>query len=442
MFRIKIPFEEKLKSISGDLELQEYHIYSSIFLPTPKLTLSIKTPYETPDALELYLGTSFPIQYVITNEEDLSAESEDENIEKSSEEEKSEDPVDLSGMYVSQIEMESSGSSSVTHISCDSDFLVFQRSDIRKAYTAKYGNEIVQDVLDSNKYLNTYGKLIQSTDNSATVYRTLGDTDASIILNYVNKAFTIAGGTPIFYIGLDRKIHFTSINKLTSKTDRTKILIRTSATDDAESEKVKAELLQNYTDQEAEDSMELTATNFKLTIGKNNAMFNLKNLAYYTAFAPGITNTTGYAFEPARENKTYYPVEKVFMSMSTANQAVAVNNRPGNNFCYEAKNYFESAEELISVRLTLADCSKFKKLIVAGDMVTLVLPYAYSVYNGNYLISEIEYGQKGTNPFAEVNLIRPNLDFNWSDKLEKAKDSENFKFSVAPEVNKSILYSI
>lgn len=444
MFRLKLPILDKFTEASKQLTVNEYHLYSSIFEPTPKLFFELNTPYETPDVLQLYLGTSFPIQYQISDEDKIKPIKKSEDEEDTTEDEEVSatlsDPKDLIGLAVSKIEMIGAGTSNITRVHCDSDFLFFQNSNLRKAYTALHGDKIIEDIIDSNKSIAKYDRNIIATDNAATIYRTLGDTDISAIFNYVVPHFTISNGKPLFYIGLDGKINFTSLNYLFESSEKSKILLRTQAMDDKLSGTIKEELIKNYVDEE--DYVDLSVSDFRLVIGDNDEAFKLKQAAYYTNYTGGIVDTTGYIFKPATAKKSYYPVDKVFSNSIMASQAVAVVNRPTGNICYECRNYFDDTDSLIKIKAVITTSAKLQRLFVAGELATIILPYAYSVYNGNYIISEIEYGQKQMVPFVELTLIRPALDLKWAEKLSTAKDSEDFQFPLAPELNKNILYSI
>lgn len=432
MFRIKIPFVDDLTKQTDGIKLAEYHLYSSIFEATPRLFLKLNTAYETPDAINLYLGSSFPIQYQITKETEAPAE--DEEAEEPTA------PEDLAGLFVSKVVMKTEGPKYALDIQCDSEFLSLLKSDTRKAYTATYGNQIIEDLITNNSVLSKYSKNIQATDNAATLYRSLGENDLSIILNGIKKVYTIAGGQPLFYIGLDKKVNFTSINRIFNTAKKSNLLISTGSVDDALSTEAKKELIPNYVDEK--NYIDVKATEFEFTLGGANSVFNIKTAAYYTSYNNGLINTVGYVLKPATDEKTYYPIDRIFLETTNANQTVSVFNRPVSNLCYEAKNYFEPFENLIAIKVKLADCGKLQKLYVAGELATIVLPYTYSVYNGNYIISEIEYGQKGTNSFVEMVLIRPNIDLKWAEKLNANKDSEDFKLPLAIEPNKSLLYSI
>lgn len=433
MFRIKIPFVDDLIEKSDAIALAEYHLYSSIFDATPKLQLTLNVPYETPDAINLYLGTSFPIQYQITDESSESSEEDTDDVDKT-------EPVDLAGLFVERVQMKKAGTGYQLIITCDNDFVAFQKSDTRKAYTASYGNQIINDLVTNNAVLSKYTRNIQATDNAATIYRSLGENDVAILFENIQKVYTISGGQPLFFIGLDKKVNFTSINKIFGANIKSNLVVSTGAVDDNLSIEHKKNLIPNYVDDK--NYIELPATDFDFDLGNDHTIYNVKTAAYYTSYNNGLISTVGYILKPATNEKTYYPINKIFLETTNASQSVSVVNRPVSNLCYEAKNYFNAFENLITVKVTLAECAKLQRLYVAGDVVTLITPYAYSIYNGNYIVAEIEYGQKGTNSFVEMILIRPNVDLKWAEKLNANKDSEDFKLPVAIEPVKSQLYSI
>lgn len=454
MFKIKIPFAENLSTQNEKLSIREYHLFSSIFEPAPRLSITLNTSYETPDVLKTFLGTSFPIKYVI---EELEEEKEDEEGSNTTTKTFSAggkkvdsivengvrkyDPVDLIGMFVSQIEMQNEGTETSVTLTCDSDFLAYQRSDIRKAYINEFGDKIVEDLIQENQVLQNYDTDISKTDNTSVVYRHLGESDIDLLKDTLGKFFLIAGGQPLFYIGLDKKATFTSVSKLLSNLQKTNLLVRASgSTTDNLSNKTESEILGNYVD--LENYIELPATNWKFTIGKNNSIFNLKTAAYYSDSYVGSNNTTKYTFKPATDKKTYYPIDNIFMNFIDEKQCVQVYNRSSSEICYEAKNYFSSFEDLCTVKVTLSNAEKLNKLYTAGETVTFISPYPYSIYNGNYLIAEIEYGQKESIAFVEMVLIRPQIDPVWAEKMTINKNSQDFKFPLAPELDKSLLYSL
>lgn len=439
MFRIKLPYAEELKEKDDKIDIVEYHLYSSIFEATPKLSIDFNVGYETPDALKLYLGSSFPIQYTVETVK-KTTETDEEGNEHVVEEIEKEDAKDLVGMFVAQVRMQNAGTGALVSVHCYSDFLAFQRSDIRKAYMGEYGNAIVENIAESNATLSKYEQNVQQTDNVATLYRSLGMNDIEILQDHIGNMYTINGGKPLFFVGLDAKLNFTSVNNIFEKVKKTDLLIMTPRTDDYESLKVSNELMSNYVD--PDEVTKVTAADYQLIVGAEDSIFNIKNMVYYTNFLSENLDTTGYILKPSSVKKLNYPVDKIFINTVNANRTVSVNNRPPTNLVYEAKNYFEAFEKLITVKVRLTDANTLKRLYTAGEVVTVVLPYIYSVYNGNYIIAEIEYGQKTSVSFVEMVLIRPFIDEKWVEKLSDAKDSGNFKFPLAPAFDKSQLYSI
>lgn len=433
MLKLVIPYIENIQTKDPSLVMNNYHLYSSIFEPFPQLNITYDSPYGMPDVLGTYLGTSFPLQYQIVYKKTNSETEETEQEEDL--------PVDFPGLFVKNIQVKG-GTSLQTTITCTSEFEFTQNSDIRKAYIAKYGNEIVEDVLNSNNTVKEYDRNIQKTNNAFTSYRALGESDIDFIRNTCCKKYTIFEGTPFFYIGLDRKINYTSINNLIEAKQKAKVLIKSKgiALDDSYREEYN-NLVQNYVDENG--YTELIADNFELNVGKGvNDLINIKNAVYYTNYNNGLVSTNGYIFKPAQNSKQYYPISKIFNTFSNASASISVFNRPADTVIYETQNMFDIFEDMISIKATISDISSFDHLVLAGDTVTFLFPYPFSIYNGNYILASIEYGQEKASTFAEVLLIKDTLDFNWQDMLVKVKDNEDFKFPYAPTIQKSTVYSI
>lgn len=443
MLNIVMNVIEDAHKQSSDIKLNNYHLYSSIFEPTPKLSFSYSASYITPDALSFFIGTSFPIQYqFIKNVVEKTIESVDgEEITQTKNSEEKTDLEDLAGLVVSDVEMEDSSTGTKTTVTCLGEFDFFQNSNIRKAYTSKYGNDIVEDILDANNIMQSYDRNIQKTDNSTTIYRSLGDSDIDFIQRNLYNKYTISNGKPLLFTGLDRKINFTSINNLLESNQKSKILINLpSASNDDLSETLVKDKLKNYLDET--NYVNLTAANYSFHLGAKNSAFNLQNAVYYTSYENGLTTTNGYLFKPALSNKQYFPINRFFTTFSKATQAVATYNRPSSNIVYESRDYFDSFENLITIQVKITSITALQYLVLAGDFATVLTTYPYSIYNGNYLIAAVEYGQEETTTFMELTLIRPTVDMTWQDLLTSNKDSDEFKFPFAPTLQKSMLYSI
>lgn len=435
MLNLIMPVLENAQKQSSDIKLTNYHLYSSIFEPTPKISFCYNASYITPDALNFFIGSSFPIQYQFINKEKVTEDTSSKNKVNTTE------LKDIAGMVVSNVELENSSTGTKTTVTCTGEFDFFQNSNIRKAYTAKYGNEIVEDILVSNNIMKSYDTNIQKTDNATTIYRSLGEADIDFIKNLICKKYTITNGKPLLFTSLDRKINFTSVNNLLESTKKSKVLINwPSATSDELTKLTIQEKLKNYIDER--DYVDLTVSEYNFKLGAKDTAFNLQNAVYYTNYEAGLTETSGYLFKPALSNKQYFPVNKFFTTFSKATQTVATSNRPANNIIYESRDYFDSFENLITIKVKVTDIMSLNNLILAGDFATVLTTYPFSVYNGNYLISEVEYGQEEAITFMELTLIRPTVDFTWQDILTNNKESSEFKFKFAPTLQKSSLYSV
>lgn len=440
MIYLEIPLIKEAAKAYDKIKLQSYRIYSSLFEPTPKANFKYASDYVMPDLLGIRVGSSFPVQYTVNIDSKKKSESEED---KTSDEEQKHftDPVNLAGVCVQSIEPEGGANGGLlTTVTCTGEYDFFQNARIRKAYTQKYGNEIVKDVLDSNRIMKTYKRNIQKTDNYNTVYRSLGEADISFVTEDVAKQFVINAGQPLFFTSLDRKIHFTSLNNLLENTKKSKVVIDLGSTYDEISRKFVKKQLKNYTDRKK--SVTLSAVKYKFHIGGKESTFSIKNSLYFTDFENNSTTTSVITYKPALKNKAYFPLDAFFMETAESTQAAATYNRPTSTIAFEAKNYFRSFEDLITVDIEIANIQNLKELILAGDNVTVITAYPYSVYNGNYIVSAVEYGLENNTNFMKLQLLRPTVDMTWAEGLVSDKSSQDFKYPYAPSINKFLYYNI
>lgn len=434
MIIVDLPVLENVMQLYPKIKLTGYHLYSSIYETTPKLSFSYLPDYTTPDMLGLAFGSSFPIRW--KTELSFEEATKDENNIKNYT-----DPKDLAGMCVQEISEEGEkAGEDVTTVTCTGEFDFAQNTALRKAYTKKFGQEIVKDVLQSNGALQSYEQNIQKTDNSNTILRTVGETDEDFIKNAVASQYTINNGRPLFFTSLDRKVHFTSVNNIIDNVKKTRVVIHMGDVNDKLSEEFVNSTLKNYIDKK--NCIHLTAGPHKFRIGGKQHVKNIKPSIFYTNFENGTNTTTGLTFKPALKKKFYYPVDLMSYTMTKASRSFAAVNRPESTFSYEAKNYVYDSNDLISIDVTIPIFSNLHELILAGDTVTVITKYPYSPYNGNYVVAMVEYGMEQTSPFLKLKLIRPNLDLTWTEGLKKSKDSEDFSFPFAPAFNKNLYYSI
>lgn len=446
MLKIRIPRIESYNKQCDKIGLPSYHIYSSIYEPSPKAFISFNTPYLTPEALGLVVGDSMQIGYSLVKgpPEDGGESEEDE-------------PTYLPGLNIAQTDTDVTPSGTNIQLQLIGDFEFFQNSSIRKAYINKYGNEIVEDILNSNDAVKGYERCLEKTDNATLLYRTLGDSDSEFIKKHIGGNCLIAGGQTLFYTSLDRKVHFTSINKIRSSTDKSHLVLRMPTTADEKANEMIESLLDNLVDKE--DCLTLHTDKSKIVTGGFGSVRNLKNIVYFSEFGGKSVTSTGYAIKPASTEKSVYPISKIFMGMLKGTHVDSIINRPTSSAAYEAANFYPSPENLITIKAIIKDPEVVDRLILAGDVMTVVTSYPFSWYNGNYIVAEVEYGyDPGDKPGDEVDtgeekkesegnainltLIRPTLDPQWSEKLDDLKDSDEFAFPFAPPVSKSSLYSI
>lgn len=443
MLKFKIPKLEEFHDQYESIGLPAYHIYSSIYKPVPQTSVTFRNPYLTPEAFGLHVGGTILIGYNtlpdVIEEEDGTLKEEEE------------DPLTfLPGLTIESIETTLAGEV-MTHLSLVGDFEFYQNSDLRVSYKDKYGNEIVEDILNTNDAIKTFERDLQKTDNTTLLYRSLGESDLDFIGQQLKAHYRISCGEPLFYIGLDKVVHFTSINRIIETTTKSHFLLRIKNVEDTPSQEMLDSAIKNYIDEE--DYVELHCDYMKMITG-GAATKNLKNVTYATDFGFKTSSTAGYVRKPGSQDNMYFPVNKMFMSSVKSTTATTLYNQATADMAYLSNGLYPTPDNLITIKTQVTDFQNLDRLILAGDIVTVLTTYPYSWYNGNYIVSEVEYGYEIESPVDEngkptettnaiyLTLIRPNLDLDWSEKLSDNKGSEEFLIPFAPAPEKSNLYKI
>ena len=424
MINIKIPtLEEAVKNSNGTIEPIDYQIYSSIYKPFPTVSIGYKSSYVMPDALNFFIGNSNVLTYTSDAKEDA-------------------EYTNFGNFSLTGKEVEGTGDGIISRLFYNGSFDFYQRSDIRKIYKNSYGNDIIKDLIASNNHLNKsmYTSKIEKTDNTSTVYRSLGENDVDFIEKSVYPDYIIDGGKPLFFIGLDDCINFTSINHILNGVDKPKFLLKLNTIDDKVSAEFNSGLVNSLLQ---ENYSTLTSKKFKFQIGTDKKYKNIKTVAYYTSFNnSNRTTVEKLSFLPATSKPRYYPLSKMVFDSIDATQSIALCNRPQKNIIFEAQNDFDSFEDLIRVNVTIENMGQFKDLLIAGQKIFLLTPYPYSLYNGEYVVSSIEYFSKSGIGMAQIECARPYLDETFIEKLADFKDSDQFQLPFAPQIPRDLLYKV
>lgn len=422
MIDIKIPIINDLVDKGANIKINKFNIYSSIFEPTPKMSFKFTTDYLMPDSLDLTIGSSFPVQYSFNSGT------------KASETEKK----DFAGLCVDDVSIETAnGSNLTTVVDMVGELDYFQNSEECKAYTNKYGNVIIEDVLDGNTTIKSYARNVKKTDNVTTIYRTIGYGDIDFIKDYVSKNFVISGGQPLFFTGLDRVVNFTSVNAINETSDKPKLLLNWQTTYDDLSKSFVNSQLKTLLD---DNYISLNTKDLKFKLGGKGSNKNIKNILYSFDTTKGILNKNGYVVKPGALRSEYYPISKTFMNFMKSTQTVLISNRPQSNIAFEAINTFGSPENLIAMQATINDISKLQSLVVAGDRIVVITANPYSIYNGIYTIAAVEYGQDQAAPFMTLTLIRATVDMSWAEGIKSNKGQKDWKYTYMPSIQKSNFY--
>lgn len=426
MFYSKIPVISALENL-GAVKFTAYKITSSIFEPVPSATFKFTTSYATPEILNLPIGSEFLVRY---------------SFEDEVPEDGSDTYSDFPDLYLKKMKLKGSASGLEYEVQCRGILEFFQNAEFRKCYKNKYSNEILNDIFDSLQAFKDYERNFKKSSNSSTLYRTLGETDLDFIKLQVNNNFLIEGGKPLFFTGLDKKLNLSSINALLTDPKKSKCAILLSVVNDKLSPKFVADKIKSYV--EDPDAENFSTPDFEMYLGNDRVLKGIKPETFFTRFDSDVSSTAGYSFLPIQKEseKSVFPISKMFVNGVNTTDAKTFFNRPAKNVIAESRNTFESFEDLIKFKIKLTSLGPMKKLLLAGDKVCIVTPYPYSAFNGDYLISAITYGAEKAAAFCELEVIRPNLDPSWSEKLEEQKDSEDFGFAYAPELNTSTLFSV
>jgi len=422
MINIKLPVIDDLVNKGANIKINKFNLYSSIFEHIPKMSFKFTTDYLMPDSLDLTIGSSFPVQYTFSD-----------GTEASETEKK-----DFAGLCVDDVSIETAnGSNLTTVVDMVGELDYFQNSSEHKAYTNKYGNDIVEDVLDSNMTIKSYTRNIKKTDNVTTLYRTIGYSDTDFIRECVSKNFVISGGQPLFFTSLDRTANFTSVNAINETSDKPKLLLNWQTTYDSLSQSFVDSQLKTLLD---DNYISLSTNDLKFKLGGKGSNKNIKNILYSFDTTKGVLNKNGYVVKPGTMQSEYYPISKTFMNFMKSTQTVLVSNRPQSNIAFEAINTFDSPEKLIMMQATINDISKLQSLVVAGDRIVVITANPYSIYNGIYTIATVEYGQDTAAPFMTLTLIRATVDMSWAEGIKTNKGQKDWKYSYMPNIQKSNFY--
>lgn len=397
----------------------KFGLYSSIYKPFPTAYISYVSNLLLPDSLNLLIGSILDLQYKLFDNSEVKS---------------------FPNLCIEEIQSEGNGFISTTNVFLKSELAFNQNSNIRKGYIDSYGNDIVKDIYDSNEIMRTYETSFEKTDNTDTVYRSLGEMDLDFIQNNICNKFVINNGKPLFYLGLDKKINLSSLNKLSKNSEYPLGVLYIAKPN----QKVSSIWVESKT--RSKDLCELLATTWRLNVGANEAYKAIKPTSYSTLFTnPYITQTFRITTTPAQAEKTYLPINKNFVNTIKSTDSSQILNRPEYNLKYEIKDIIgDSIENLVTLKINGAQITykKDDKLLVAGDNLFVWFGYEYSMYNGTYTIIDIEYTQSELNVTnVNLTLARSHLDTSFTDYIDIHKNSSEFTYSYAPIPSKNILYT-
>ena len=401
-----------------------FFIKSSIREPLPVAGYYYQSPYVTPDMLLLNVGCSTGIKYSL---DDASVKWKDKNW------------TDFPTMLFKEANCHGGVKGMDWCLHFVNKLSFFQNSDIREAYTDHFGNDVVDSVIKSNSYLQTLQKNIQKTDNFNTLFRSLGENDINFINETVSPNFSIAYGKPLFFIGLDGRINYTSINRILNDSYMPKLHVSLGELHDKVSEQFVKSKVESLMGSDKYSSC--ASQNYDIGLGENDKWKHIKPVMYYSRFdLPNTSSSTEITYKPVTDKETFYPLDSMTFTQIKGTESDSIFNKANSTVLYEAKNVFDSSEDFLKIKIEIKDLSNIHTLVLAGDKVVITTPYPYSIYNGVYVIEDITYAVKSNLTSMVITCIRPNIDLSWSETLGDLKDSEEFKFAFAPIPNRNIFY--
>ena len=402
-----------------------FFIKSSIRESFPTAGYYYQSPYVTPDMLLLNVGCATGLKYSLDNP--ATTKWEDRNW------------TDFPTMLFKEANCHGGVKGMDWCCQFVNKLSFFQNTDIREAYTDRFGNDVVNAVIKSNAYLQTLSTNIQKTDNFNSLFRSLGENDVDFIDKTVSPNYSIAYGKPLFFIGLDGKINYTSVNRILNDGAMPKLYISLGELQDKLSEKFLKEKVKSLMG--SDNYSKCTSQNYDMLLGENDKWKHIKPVMYYSRFdLPNTSSSTEISYKPVTDKETFYPLDDATFTQIKGTESDSISNTANSTVLYEAKNCFDSSEDFVKIKVEVKDLTDINTLVVAGDKVVITTPYPYSVYNGVYVVEDITYVTKSNLTSMLVTCIRPNIDLSWSETLGDLKDSEEFKFMFAPIPNRNIFY--
>lgn len=442
--RFYIPSLETFKAEAGITGSTQVGLYSSIYTPYPIASVRIDTGKLTPDTANVFLGHDLgDISYQLINSvsaKPKTGQDEVEEVELGS-------FFNLPGFFIKEIENEAQGNAASTTYFLENELSVYQSYGLQGYYNTKNASEIMGSLKMSNSKWDNYGCVFANSDQSTSVFRKMSHTDIDFIEEQIYPNFVIEGGCPWFWVGLDGIIHLDSISHILGATETADALLiiggHSAETDAMVIDAVRKDSVKEY-------GPELTTVNYKLNIGGADFLKSVNPKA--VCFENGMPYTPTSSILKCSNTavkSTVLPISTLFQTGVNGKVVKSMENRPGSNVRVEAKNLlFRDVKPLIKLEVKGCAINYGNKatdeetILSAGQTVSVVLPYAYSMYNGIYIIEDIEYKSDKSNEdniTVDMHLAANNMSSKCYDLLSTHKDLDFFNESYAPSINKSLL---
>ena len=420
---------DKLKEVGVD-KIQ-YKVESSVFDPIPKGVLVFDSDLPT-DCHNFFIGTGVPFYFKKTNATNSTM-------------------IKLPSFSV--VETSCGGSAGIakfhSRIELAATSMISGNYNIKNSYQAKNGKEVIEDILSSSNQLKGLETDITATDNPANLNRSLGQPEVSFIMNEVLDAYLIGGEKPVFYLGLDNKLYFTSLRKLNQNKENNVAILQIGS---EQGDLAKSFIASKKNDFNSGGKNKFKNLNFNtqnatfsIKVGANGSFRDLGGVYYFTDYSsPLMLNLKGKHIAPVNPDGARLPVVTTFFSNDYAGGCI--QNRPNMNIDIELSTMLNySASKLIEVvvegvSIDYEEPIDDSPILQAGFNILLVLPYLYSVYNGVYTVTKVEHLMEDKGCSSRLTMHRMCVEEEWAELIKVHKAHASFPYEKAVAATTGFLH--
>lgn len=419
-----------LKKIGG-VEKIQYKVENSVFDPIPKGKIIFDGDLPA-DCYNFFIGAGVPFHFKKNTQKDATS-------------------IRLPSFSVIETSSKGSAGQPKFHNTIDlaATVMLPGNYDIKNSYQSKNGKEVMEDVIKSAPQFKGLETDIVSTDNPANLNRSLGEAELPFIMKDVLNCYLIGGEKPVFYLGLDNKLHFTSLRNLKQNKENNVAILQIGNT--------QGELARKYIESKRKDfnsggknkfknlSFNTQNATFEINVGRDEGFRKIGGAYYFTDFSnPLVLNPQCKRVAPGNPEGLKFPIVSTFYMDDF--EGGCVQNRPNMNLEVElntVQNY--AATKLIEVvvdgiNIEYEEPKDDSPILQAGFNILLVLPYLYSVYNGVYTVTKVEHFVTELGSSARLTMNRMCVEEEWASLIKVHKMDKAFPYDKATVASTNFLH--